>query len=107
MPGRYRFQRPSRRIRLTRLELRERQQKLESHDLPVNRRSVAAGNIARSPACKPATNRQARALTLWHPRRIRLGSMRFRHPPVSASRGQQGRRDGLAARIPAVTGPVR
>jgi len=41
MPGRYRFPRPSRRLRQTRLEPRERQQKLESHDLPVNRRSVA------------------------------------------------------------------
>ena len=46
MPGRYRFPRPSRRLRLTRLEPRERQQKLESHDLPVNRRSVVAGNAA-------------------------------------------------------------
>jgi hypothetical protein len=41
MPGRYRFPRPSRRLRLTRLEPRERQQKLESHDLPVNRGPVA------------------------------------------------------------------
>jgi hypothetical protein len=31
------------RLRQTRLEPRERQQKLESHDLPVNRRSVIAG----------------------------------------------------------------
>ena len=44
MPGRYRFPRPSRRLRPTRLEPRERQQKLESHDLPVNRRPVAAGS---------------------------------------------------------------
>ncbi len=36
MPGRYRFPRPSRRLRQTRLEPRERQQKLQSHDLPVN-----------------------------------------------------------------------
>ena len=43
MPGRYRFPRPSRRLRQTRLEPRERQQKLESHDLPVNRRPVVAG----------------------------------------------------------------
>ena len=40
MPGRYHFPRPSRRLRQTRLEPRERQQKLQSHDLPVNRRSV-------------------------------------------------------------------
>jgi hypothetical protein len=45
MPGRYRFPRPSRRLRLTRLEPRERQQKLESHDLPVNRRSVVPGSV--------------------------------------------------------------
>jgi hypothetical protein len=32
MLGRYRFPRPSRRLRLTRLEPPERQQKLESHD---------------------------------------------------------------------------
>ncbi len=34
MPGRHPFPRPSRRLRQTRLEPRERQQKLESHDLP-------------------------------------------------------------------------
>ena len=43
MPGRYRFPRPSRKLRLTRLEPRERQQKLESHDLPVNRSPVTTG----------------------------------------------------------------
>ena len=36
--------------------------------------------IARPPACKPATSRHARALTLWPPRRICPGSMHFRHP---------------------------
>ena len=50
MPGRYRFPRPSRRLRQT----RRRQQKLESHDLPVNRRSVAPGAICycRSPSAR-------------------------------------------------------
>ena len=43
MPGRYRFPRPYRRLRLTRLEPRERQQKLESHDLPMPPGSASAG----------------------------------------------------------------
>lgn len=53
MPGRYRFPRPSRRLRQTRLEPRERQQKLESHDLPVNRRPVVAGSAPGLSAASP------------------------------------------------------
>jgi hypothetical protein len=53
MPGRYRFPRPSRRLRQTRLEPRERQQKLESHDLPVNRRPVIAGDHGCLRCCQP------------------------------------------------------
>ena len=54
MPGRYRFPRgPSRRLRLTRLEPQERQQKLESHDLPVNRRPVIAGDRGCLRCCRP------------------------------------------------------
>ena len=55
MPGRYRFPRPSRRLRLTRLEPRERQQKLESHDLPVNRRSVPDRGQLPKLASKPCS----------------------------------------------------
>jgi hypothetical protein len=53
MPGRYRFPRPSRRLRQTRLEPRERQRKLESHDLPVNRRPVIAGDHGCLRCCQP------------------------------------------------------
>ena len=49
--------------------------------------------IARPPARKPATNRHARALTPWPPRRIRPGSMRFRHPQVLAA--QEGQQIGI------------
>ena len=41
--------------------------------------------IARPPACKSATNRHARALTLRPPRRVRPVSIRFRHPQVKLS----------------------
>ncbi len=62
MPGRYRFPRPSRRFRLTRLEPRERQQKLESHDLPVNRRPVITGSV-QAAACWGLRSRQAITVT--------------------------------------------
>ena len=50
--------------------------------------------IARPPACKSATNRHARALTLWSPRRIRPGGMRFRHPQAGNGQIVPGRSDG-------------
>jgi hypothetical protein len=46
--------------------------------------------IARPPACKPATNRQARALTLWPPRRIRLGGIAFSAPTGLGESGTAG-----------------
>ena len=62
--------------------------------------------IARPPARKP-TNRHARALTLRPPRRIRPGSMRFRHPHVSlAATAHPGRiAENAAAGSPPWFGP--
>ena len=66
MPGRYRFPRPSRRLRQTRLEPRERQQKLESHDLPVNRRSVPDQGQLPKLASQPCSDASSLVVGLTH-----------------------------------------
>jgi hypothetical protein len=61
MPGRYRFPLPCRRLRQTRLEPREPQQKLGSHDLPVNSSRPAAPVMCRSGALGSACHHAGRA----------------------------------------------
>jgi hypothetical protein len=66
MPGRYRFPRPSMRLRQTRLEPRERQQKPGSHDLPVNRRSITPRALTWKSRQRPSS-RASTLLTGYFP----------------------------------------